>query len=86
MVAAVEEGFRQGWILEEITAEVLKELLRCRGRRFYKIEGLTQDRREQKILLEKKGEGIPGSIKSENGIMEVVPFRSGEEIWSLKWK
>ena len=85
MVAAVEEGLRQGWI-REAKVEVLEEFLRGRGRRFYKIEGLTRERREQRIILEKKGERIPESIKSKNGAIEVVPFRSGEEIMSLKWK
>lgn len=81
------EGLRQGWIQdEEATAEVLEEFLSGRGRRFYKTRGLTKDRCEQRIILEKNGERIPGSIKSENGTIELVPFRAGEEIWSLRWK
>jgi dihydroorotase len=85
VVAAIEQGLRLGWI-QEATPKFLEEFLRGRGRRFYKIEDLTQERCEQRIILEKKGERIPDRIKSKNGTIEVVPFRSGEEVMSLWWK
>jgi len=78
VVAAVDEGLRQGWI-EDVTVDDLDEFLSGRGRRFYEVE--AKDKR--KIVLEKRGERISDSIKSEN--TEVVPFRSGEEIMSLRW-
>ena len=86
VVAAIEEGQRQGWIQEDITPELLRGFLRDRGRKFYKVENSAQGMHGPKIILEKKGERIPKSIKSQTGSVEITPFRSGEEIWSLKWE
>jgi len=88
VVGAVEEGLRLGWIQEdeETVTEALKEFLRDRGRKFYKLKDLSDEKYERKIVLEKKGERIQDSIKNKTGTLEVVPFRSGEEVWSLRWK
>jgi dihydroorotase len=88
VVAAVEEGLRLGWIQddESVVNRAIKEFLRDRGRKFYKLKESTYEQQGRKIVLEKKGEKIQKSIKNENGTIEVVPFRSGEEIWSLRWK
>ena len=86
VVAALEEGQRQGWVQEDITPELLRGFLRDRGRKFYKIEDSAQGSHEPKIVLEKKGKRIPASIKNRIGSVEIAPFRSGEEIWSLKWE
>jgi hypothetical protein len=88
VVGAVEEGLRLGWIQDDENAvvEALKEFLRDRGRKFYKLKESSDEKHERKIVLEKKGERIQDSIKNKTGTIEVVPFRSGEEIWSLSWK
>lgn len=83
----MEEAVEEGWVhIDEVTKEALAEFLGKRGRRFYQIESFPQDKEQQRILLWKKGERIPESIKSQDGSIEVVPFRRGEDIWSLKWK
>jgi dihydroorotase len=88
VVAAVEEGLKLGWIQddEETVIEALADFLSHRGRRFYKLKESTNDIHEWRIILEKKGERIRESIKNQSGTIEVVLFRSGEEIWSLRWK
>lgn len=51
------------------------------GRRFYKLPE-TRNR----IVLERKGERVPVSIKSEDGT-EVALSRGGDgEVFSLSWK
>lgn len=87
VVSALEEAVEKGWVQdEEVTDEALGEFLGGRGRRFYNIQSLTKENKKPSIILERKGERIPESIKSMDGSIEVVPFRRGEEIWSLRWK
>jgi dihydroorotase len=88
VVAAVEEGLRLGWIQndEDAVTEALKAFLRDSGRKFYKLKESSDEQRQRKIVLERKGEKIQTSIKNKTGTIEVVHFRSGEEIWSLNWK
>jgi dihydroorotase len=87
VASALEEAVEKGWIQDEdITYETLVEFLGGRGRRFYNIQSLVKENNEKRIVLEKKGERIPEGIKSKDGSIEVVPFRRGEEIWSLRWK
>ena len=87
VVSALEEAVEKGWIQDEdVTYEALVGFLGGRGRRFYNIQSLIKENNEKRIVLERKGERIPESIKSKDGSIEVVPFRRGEEIWSLRWK
>jgi dihydroorotase len=88
VVAAVEEGLRLGWIKdeEETVIEALTDFLRHRGRRFYQLKDSTDQIHEGSIILEKKGERIRDNVKNESGTIEVIPFRAGEETWSLRWK
>jgi dihydroorotase len=50
------------------------------GRKFYQVE-----RRDERVLLRKGGEKIADVVRSADGI-EVVPFRRGEDTWSVEWK
>lgn len=83
---AVEEGVKNGWIEGEGSQEVLEGFLSGYGRKFYKLEDVASKGHKQKIILERKGERISQDIRSEDGGVEVVPFRSGEETLSLRWK
>jgi dihydroorotase len=51
------------------------------GRRFYKLPEA-----KERIVLERKGEVIPESVKSEDGSVEVALSRGGDEVFSLTWK
>lgn len=87
VVGAVEEGIANAWLPKDVGAGVLNEFLSGRGRRFYQLKDAAVERKkEQKILLEKKGEKIPEILKNQDGSVEVAPFRRGEEVWSLAWK
>jgi len=64
----------------EVTEGLLRGFLGEFGRKFYK----TSEARS-KIVLERKGEKVEEMVKSRDGEVEVVPFRAGEETWSLRW-
>jgi dihydroorotase len=59
--------------------ERLEQFLGGFGRRFYKLPKTVN-----KILLERKGERIPESIKSDDGSVEVTMSRGGVDIFSLR--
>ncbi|KAL8920958.1 MAG: hypothetical protein Q9208_005984 [Pyrenodesmia sp. 3 TL-2023] len=84
---ALEHGIRQGWITkEEVTREAVEGFLSTYGRTFYKISDSEEVGLQRlRIQLSRLGETVPRSIKSANGELEVVPFRSGQEIMSLAW-
>lgn len=83
----MEEGIANGWLPNDVGADVLDEFLSGRGRRFYKLKDHAAEAgKEQKILLEKKEEKIPEILRNQDGSVEVAPFRRGEEVWSLTWK
>jgi len=75
---AQQKGLLEGEL--EVSEEVLAGFLGGFGRAFYKAPAATG-----KIVLEKKGEKVGDMVRSKDGQVEVVPFRSGEETWSLKW-
>ncbi|EFX04581.1 amidohydrolase 2 [Grosmannia clavigera kw1407] len=86
VLLGLEEGIERGVITEaEVTQEKLAAFLSTNGRRFYqfpeKPAGSTK-----KIVLERKGEKIPKSIRSENGSVEVGISREGTEVFSLRWE
>ncbi|KAL9027780.1 MAG: hypothetical protein Q9196_003743 [Gyalolechia fulgens] len=87
VIGALEHALRQGWISKDhVTREALEGFLSKYGRAFYKIADLNdQASSEPRIRLTRRGETIPKSIKSSDGQIEVVPFRSGQEIMSLSW-
>lgn len=81
VLLALEEAVERGLIsADEITQEKLENFLSRFGRKFYKLPQTTN-----RIVLEKKGEKIPESIKSENGT-EVGLSRGGDGgVFSLSW-
>ncbi|MCJ1255347.1 hypothetical protein MMC24_003163 [Lignoscripta atroalba] len=85
VIGALEEGIDQGWIREEeVTRESLEGFLSGYGEAFYKIpQSMKSD--GPRIRLERRGETISEAIKTQDGTIEVVPFRRGKEIWSVSW-
>ncbi len=80
---ALARGVSRGVVREEqVTREVLEGFFGGWGRRFYGIE----EKGAERIVLRKKGEKIMGVLKKEGVSVEVVPFRHGEETWSVEWK
>jgi dihydroorotase len=83
VILALEEAIERGVINEEdITQERLEKFLGGFGRQFYKLPDAAKGTR---IVLERKGEKIPESIKSEDGSMEVALSRGGDNVFSLRW-
>ena len=83
VVLALEEAIERGVIAEaDVTEEKLAGFLSRYGRRFYKLPETT----DKKIVLERKGEKIPHSVKSEDGKAEVGISRGGDEVFSLTWE
>ena len=87
MIGALENGICKGWISkEDVTRKSLEGFLSVFGRDFYRLNAVgEQQQSRRRIRLEKRGETIPPAITSADTAIEVVPFRSGEEILSLCW-
>lgn len=81
MLLALEEAVERGLIgADDITQEKLEGFLSKSGRRFYKLPE-TKNR----IVLERKGEKIPETIRSADGT-EVALSRGGDQgVFSLSW-
>ncbi len=80
---ALARGVSRGVVKEEqVTREVLEGFFGGWGRRFYGIE----EKGAERIVLRKNGEKIISVLKKEGVSVEVVPFRHGEETWSVEWK
>ena len=85
VIGALEEGIKHGWIgEEEVTHESIEGFLSSYGRAFYKILRSAESG-GPRIRLERKGETISDVVRSQDGTIEVVPFRRGKEILSLSW-
>ena len=83
IILALENAIERGLIDEsEVTQERLEQFLGGFGRQFYKIPATSN----QKIVLKRRSERIPDSIKSEDGTIEVALSRAGDEVFSLEWK
>lgn len=77
---ALEEGIERGEIKEsDVTQELLEGFLGGYGREFYGVE----DTSGQRIRLSKGEEVVSGNIVGEG--VEVVPFRSGQQTWTVEW-
>jgi dihydroorotase len=82
VLLALEEGIERGVISEEdVTQEKLEEFLSKSGRRFYKLPETSGNT----IVLERKGEKISASVKSESEAVEVGISRADAEVFSLTW-
>ncbi|KAL8750266.1 MAG: hypothetical protein Q9199_007179 [Rusavskia elegans] len=85
VIDALKQAIENGWISNhKITQETLEGFLSTYGKRFYKIDQLSDPSRRC-IRLKKSDETIPKSIVSSDGKIEVVPFRRGEQVMSLSW-
>lgn len=83
VLLALEEAIERGVITEEdVTQEKLEGFLSRFGRRFYQLPEETKN----KIVLERKGEKISQSVRSEDGSTEVGNSRVGAEVFSLRWE
>jgi dihydroorotase len=81
VLLALEEAIDRGVVVEDdVTQEGLEQFLSSAGRQFYKVPAATS-----RIVLERKGEEIPVSIKSEDGSVEVGVSRGGDKVLSLRW-
>jgi len=85
VILALEEAIERGVIEEhEVTQERLEQFLSRSGRRFYKLPDPAA-KGPPKIVLERKGETIPTSIRSADGTLEVGLSRPTAPIFSLRW-
>ncbi|GAM82228.1 hypothetical protein ANO11243_002070 [Dothideomycetidae sp. 11243] len=75
--SAVQKGY-----LEEVKTENVVGFLCEYGRRFY---GDVARSRGEKVRLTKGGVSIKDSYVSEDGKVEVVPFRRGQQTWGVEW-
>ena len=83
VLLALEEGIERGVISEsDVTQEKLEGFLSRFGRRFYKLPETSGS----KIILERKGEKIPASVRTDDGKFEVGISRAGTEAFSLSWQ
>ncbi|KAL9045658.1 MAG: hypothetical protein Q9214_001330 [Letrouitia sp. 1 TL-2023] len=77
---ALQEAIERGVISEnEVTHERLEQFLSRYGRRFYKLPAAEGS---PKIVLERKGETIPTSIRSADGILEIGLSRPTASVFS----
>ncbi len=68
VLSALEDAIERDVIAEaDVTQEILEGFLGRFGRRFYKLPEVST----KKIVLERKGEKIPTSVRSEDGSIEV---------------
>ncbi|KAI1486848.1 hypothetical protein F5X96DRAFT_688060 [Biscogniauxia mediterranea] len=80
VLLAVEEAAARGAL--DVTQEALEGFLSRHGRRFYKLPETTRT-----IVLERKGERIPPTVRSADGSgVEVGVSRAGAEVFSLTWR
>lgn len=79
---ALEVGVKRGVIgVEEVSQDVLEGFFGGWGRKFYQVS----DQEGEKVLLRKGGERVVDVLEKEGCGVSVVPFRKGEETWSVEW-
>ncbi|KAL9079805.1 MAG: hypothetical protein Q9157_001314 [Trypethelium eluteriae] len=66
---------------EDVTLDSLERFLSRSGREFYGID----DERKERIAIYKSHEMISNTLRSESSNIEVVPFRRGQETWTVTW-
>ncbi|KAH7081882.1 hypothetical protein BKA63DRAFT_436159 [Paraphoma chrysanthemicola] len=80
---ALEKGVERGVIAEtEVGQDVLEGFFGKWGREFYQVE----DKLSERVVLKKGGEKIVDLLEKDGVSVSVVPFRKGEETWSVVWK
>lgn len=79
---ALEMGVEKGVIApEDVSEEKIRGFVSEAGRRFYGIEDGGE-----KVVVRKAGLVIKDLLTSEDGSVEVVPFRRKQSTWSVEWK
>lgn len=82
VIDALEQAILKDVIqTSEVTPQVLEGFLGKFGRKFYKIS----DKKGEKIVLRKPVKDVEATLKSEDGSLEVVPFRRGKMTWGVEW-
>ena len=69
---------------QEVMQERLERFLSRSGRRFYKLPDPAA-KGPNRIVLERRGERIPTSIKTADGSLKIGLSRPGAPIFSLRW-
>lgn len=83
VLLALEEAIERGDIKEaDVTQEKLEGFLSRFGRKFYQLPEPSG----KKLVLERKGEKIPASVKSADGGVEVGISRAGTEVFSVRFE
>ena len=85
VILALEEAIERGVLAEdEVTQERLEQFLSRSGRRFYRLPD-PATKGPPRIVLERKGETVPTSIRSADGALEVGLSKSMAPVFSLGW-
>ena len=83
VIDALEQGIETGVLkAEDLTKERLEGFLGGFGRAFYRVD----DERKERMVLRKDGANIEAVLKSDDGAVEVVPFRRGKITWGVEWR
>ncbi|KIW28478.1 dihydroorotase, homodimeric type [Cladophialophora immunda] len=94
VLLAFEEAIARGVLREdEVTQDQLERFLSRSSRRFYKLPvpdsptatATDGQRRLKTIVLERKGETIPPSIRSADGAVEIGVSKAAAPVFSLSW-
>ncbi|KAI9805651.1 MAG: hypothetical protein M1833_005143 [Piccolia ochrophora] len=79
---ALEKAVESGIVGEgEVRTEVLEGFLGVYGRRFYRLK----ESGERIVVKKEQGEKVAEVVTGNEGV-QIVPFRSGEETWTVQWK
>ncbi|KAK3071682.1 dihydroorotase [Teratosphaeriaceae sp. CCFEE 6253] len=79
---ALEQGIAMGVVgVDDVTEEKLANFLSGFGRAFYRVEGTKHER----IRLSKPSTAVEDLLRSEDGLLEIVPFRRAKMTWGVAW-
>ena len=80
---ALDRGVQRGVVNErDVMGEVLEGFFGRWGRAFYQVGEPTGE----KVVLRRGGEKIGQVLRKDGVSVEVVPFRRGEQTWSVEWR
>jgi len=84
VIGALEQAVEDGVVGEEdVTEGKLEGFLSGFGRKFY---GVGNDERGERIVLSRGKEAVEDVLRSQDGEVEVVPFRRGKMTWGARFK
>jgi len=82
VIDALEQAVDLGIVnADDVTEAKLQGFLSDYGRAFYRVT----DQRNERIVLRKSDTVIADILRSEDGAVEVVPFRRGKRTWTVEW-